>query len=150
MNETPVSGSGPILYADEFELFSEAVANYLPNGSTAYVDREEDCIRNGPDRYHRLHFYMSRMAGTGADRWLADTSAELARDPAVRKWKLHLPEAYDNAHPAPPSPNLGHEVEDDRLNLAVVEVAFDNARTARALFETPARAPQFRPLFTSG
>jgi hypothetical protein len=85
VNETPVSGSGPTLDADAFNLFSEAVAYDLPNGSTTYVDREEEGTRYGPDRYHRLHIYISRTAGAGAGRWLADTSAELARDPVVRQ-----------------------------------------------------------------
>ena len=44
-------------------------------------------------------------------------SAALAADSAVQKWKLHLPLSYDNAHPAPPSPDVGHHIENDRLNL---------------------------------
>jgi hypothetical protein len=123
-----------ILYADEFNLFSEAVAYNLPTGSITFVDREEDSVRNGPDRLHRLHIYMNRKSRGDADRWLADISADLAAQPAVQKWKLHLPEPYDNAHPAPPSPNVRHEVGADRLNLAVAEVAFENARTAREFF----------------
>lgn len=137
-DQAAFAAASPILYADEFNLFGEAVAYNLPTGSKTFVDREEDGIRNGPDRYHRVHVYMSRKGGTDADRWLAETSAELARDPAVQKWKLHLPQPYDNAHPAPPSPNVGHEVEDDRLNLAVIEVAFIHARAAREFFATPA------------
>lgn len=132
------AAAGTILYADEFNLFSEAVAYNLPNGSRTFVDREEDGSRNGPDRYHRVHVYLTRKPGSDADRWLTETSAELARDPAVQKWKLHLPEAYDNAHPAPPSAGVGHHVDDDRLNLAVIEVAFATARAAREFFATPA------------
>ena len=52
----------------------------------------------------------------------------------MAKWKLHLPTPYDNAHPAPPSPDVGHHVERDRLNLAIAEVAFENARVAREVF----------------
>jgi hypothetical protein len=125
-----------ILYGDEFNLFSEAVAYNLPSGSITFVDREEDGVRNGTDRLHRVHVYMNRKASSGVDQWLMDTSAELAADPAVQKWKLHLPERYDNAHPAPPSPNVGHVVEDDRLNLAVIEAAFVSARVAREFFAT--------------
>lgn len=123
-----------ILYADERNLFSEAIAYFLPTGSLTMVDREEDGVRNGPDRLHRVHVYMNRRPGTDAARWLEDVSASLAADVAVQKWKLHLPEPYDNAHPAPPSPDVGHHIEDDRLNLAVAEVAFENARTAAAFF----------------
>ncbi len=123
-----------VLYADERNLFSEAIAYALPAGSMTMVDREEDSLRNGPDRLHRVHVYMNRKPGTDADRWLEDASASLAADLAVQKWKLHLPEPYDNTHPAPPSPDVGHHIEDDRLNLAVAEVAFENARTASEFF----------------
>jgi hypothetical protein len=137
-DQSAFAAAGSILYADEFNLFSESVAYNLPIGSRTFVDREEDGIRNGPDRYHRIHVYMNRKADSGADRWLADVSAELAQDSAVQKWKLHLPEPYDNAHPAPPAPDVSHQVEDDRLNLAVIEVAFVNVRTARDFFATAA------------
>jgi hypothetical protein len=130
--------AGTILYADEFNLFSESVAYNLPTGSTTYVDRQANPIANGPDTYHRVHVYMTKKAGTNADTWLSDTSAELAAHEAVIKWKLHLPSAYDNGKPAPPAPNVSHTVEDDRLNLAVAEVAFVSARTAREFFQTPA------------
>ena len=128
---------GKILYEDEHNLFGEAIAYFLPNGSTTLVDREEDGQRNGPDRLHRVHVYMSRRPGEDATRWLRDTSAELAGQDAVQKWKLHLPEPYDNAHPAPPSPDVAHIVGKARLHLAVAEVAFENARVAREFFESP-------------
>ena len=123
-----------ILYADERNLFSEAIAYILPSGSKTFVDREKDGVRNGPDRLHRIHVYMNRRSGTDADRWLEDSSAELAADAAVQKWKLHLPQPYDNANPAPPSPDVGHHIENDRLNLAVAEIAFENSRTANEFF----------------
>lgn len=126
--------ASPILYADERNLFSEAVAYMLPTGSKTFVDREEDGIRNGPERLHRLHVYMSQKPGTDAALRLEDSAANLAAHSAVQKWKLHLPVAYDNAHPAPPSPDVGHQVDSDRLNLAVAEVAFENARTAAEFF----------------
>ena len=123
-----------ILYADERNLFSEAIAYLLPTGSRTFVDREKDGTRNGPDRLHRLHVYMNRKPETDATRWLEEVSATLAADGAVQKWKLHLPLSYDNAHPAPPSPDVGHRIEDDRLRLAVAEIAFENARAANEFF----------------
>ena len=126
--------AGKILYEDERNLFGEAVAYSLPNGSTTFVDREEDGERNGPDRLHRVHVYMSRRPGEAASSWLLDSSADLASHDVVQKWKLHLPEPYDNARPAPPSPDVGHGVGPDRLQLAVAEVAFENARVARDFF----------------
>jgi hypothetical protein len=80
-----------VLYADERNLFSEAIAYLLPTGSKTFVDREKDGIRNGPDRLHRIHVYMNRKAGTDAARWLEDASTTLADDAAVQKWKVHLP-----------------------------------------------------------
>ena len=119
-------------------MFGEAVAYNLPRGSTTFIDREKDGTRNGRDRFHHVHVYMSREPGANSARWLTDTSAELSEQPAVHKWKLHLPEPYDSACPAPPSPNVGHTVDRNRLNLAVAEVAFANARTAHDFFVTDA------------
>jgi hypothetical protein len=47
---------------------------------------------------------MSRRPGKDSAQWLQDSSAELASLDAIQKWKLHLPEPHDNAHPAPPPP----------------------------------------------
>jgi hypothetical protein len=123
------------LYEDEHNHFSETIAYGLPAGSQTLVDREEDGIRNGPDWLHRVHVYMGRKPGADATRWVEETSAELAGCDAVQKWKLHLPSPYDNAEPAPPSVDVDHHIEDDRLNLAIAEVAFENSRTAREFFE---------------
>jgi hypothetical protein len=123
-----------ILYADEMNLFGESVAYNLPHGSITFVDREEDGTRNGPDLFHRIHVYMSLKPGGGAGDWLTDSSAALAADPSVVKWKLHLPEPYDNDRPAPPAPNVAHIVDVDRLNIAVAEIAFVHARAARTCF----------------
>jgi hypothetical protein len=128
--------AGTILYGDESNLFSEAIAYNLPNGSVTFVDREEDGLRNGPDHFHRVHVYLNRRSTADADKWLTGVSEELAMDSAVHKWKLHLPERYDNSRPAPPSPNVGHFLEDDRLNLAVIEAAFASARAAKEFFAT--------------
>jgi hypothetical protein len=136
--------AGKVLYEDEQNFFGEAIAYFLPTGSVTFVDREEDGERNGVDRLHRVHVYMSRRQGDGSAQWLRDTSADLAASDAVQKWKLHLPEAYDNAHPAPPSPNVAHVVGRDRLHLAVAEVAFENARVAREFFVSTAFQKVFK------
>jgi hypothetical protein len=54
---------------------------------------------------------MSRRPGKDSAQWLHDSSAELASLDAIQKWKLHLPEPYDNAHPVPPSPDVDHTVD---------------------------------------
>lgn len=137
-DQVTFAAAGSILYSDEANFIGEAVAYSLPNGSQTYVDREEDGTRNGPDRFHRVHVYMNRKPGNEPSLWLEETSAELARFEGVQKWKLHLPEPYSNSRPPPPSPNVEHLVGDDRLNLAVAEVAFASARAAREFFTTPA------------
>lgn len=129
--------AGKILYADEANFIGESVAYNLPNGSLTLVDRDDDPARNGPDPFHRVHVYMSRRPGQDTTTWLAETSAALAGHDAVVKWKLHLPDAYDNARPAPPAPNVSHFVGTDRLDLAVAEVAFASPLAAQSLFASP-------------
>jgi len=129
--------AGKILYSDESNFIGEAVAYNLPNGSMTFIDRDDDAQRNGLDPFHRIHLYLSRKPGDETSAWLKETSAALARHDAVVKWKLHLPEPYDNDHPAPPSPNVDHTVGPDRLNLAVAEIAFTSALAARSLFSSP-------------
>ncbi|CAD6532796.1 hypothetical protein LMG27952_02660 [Paraburkholderia hiiakae] len=126
--------AGKILYGDESNFIGEAVAYNLPNGSTTFIDRDADAHRNGPDPFHRIHLYMSRKPGDESASWLKEVATVLAGHDAVVKLKLHLPEPYDNEHPAPPSPNVDHIVGPDRVNLAVAEIAFASALAARSLF----------------
>jgi hypothetical protein len=65
-------------------------------------------------------------------------AATLAADPAVLKLRLHLPDRYDNATPAPPAPNVDHLVPAERTLIGVIELAFDTPMTRRAFFETEA------------
>jgi hypothetical protein len=128
--------AGKILYSDESNFIGEAVAYTLPAGSITLVDRDADAHRNGPDPFHRVHVYMSRKPGDESAAWLKEASTVLARHDSVVKLKLHLPEPYDNDHPAPPSPNVAHVVGPDRLNLAIAEIAFTSALAARSLFDS--------------
>jgi hypothetical protein len=137
-DQATFSEAGKILYNDEHNLFGESVAYLLPTGSTTFVDREEDGQRNGADGLHRVHVYMNRRPGPDASEWLRESSADLAAIDVVQKWKLHLPRPYDNAVPAPPSPHVEHVIGTDRLNIAVAEVAFENARVARDFFGSAA------------
>ncbi|MBR1218047.1 EthD domain-containing protein [Bradyrhizobium sp. U87765 SZCCT0131] len=130
--------AGSILYEDEANFIGEAVAYNMPHGAKTLVDRDEDGIRNGAERLHRVHVYMNRVPGNDSADWLVGFGAEFAASSAVQKLKLHLPEPYSNAHPAPPSPNVDHIVGEDRLNLAVMEIAFENARVAREFFSESA------------
>ena len=58
---------------------------------------------NGPNRFHRVHVYLSQAPGEDPAKWLTDASADLAAQDVVQKLKLHLPETYSNEHPAPPA-----------------------------------------------
>lgn len=126
--------AGKILYADEANFIGESVAYNLPNGSLTLVDRDENPSRNGADPFHRIHLYMSRQPGQDTTTWLTETSTALAGHDAVVKWKLHLPELYNNSKPAPPAPNVSHRVDTDRLDLAVAEIAFSSPLAAQSLF----------------
>jgi hypothetical protein len=129
--------AGKILYDDEANFIGEAVAYNLPNGSLTLVDKDQNATRNGADPFHRIHLYMSRKPGRDTTTWLTETNTALAKHDAVIKWKLHLPEPYDNDKPAPPSPDVEHRVEADRLNLAVAEIAFASPLAAKSLFSSP-------------
>lgn len=128
--------AGKILYADEANFIGESIAYNLPHGSLTLVDRQQDPAPNGPDPFHRIHVYMSRRRGKDSTAWLTETSRALASSDTIVKWKLHLPEAYDNARPAPPAPNVDHVVGEDRRHLAVAEIAFASPLAAQSLFRS--------------
>jgi hypothetical protein len=129
--------ASPLLFGDEINVFGWDAAFFLPDGSRTYVDRQADGTPNGPDRLHRLHVYMHGTLDAGFRAWVGDFAATLAQDPAVLKLRLHLPEPYDNANPQPPSP-VDHVVRDDMLTLAVMEIGFANALSARLFTESAA------------
>ena len=128
--------ASPVLFGDEFNLFAHAVAYDLPQGSQTLVDRQVDAIPNGPDELHRFHLHLNGGSKDGFRSWLSAWARLLAAAPAVQKLRLHLPEPYDNAHPAPPSPFVDHWVSDERTNIGVIEIGFASAVAARAFFES--------------
>lgn len=100
-DQAAFSEAGAILFSDEANFIGEAIAYNLPDGANTLVDREENPAPNGADHAHRLHVYMTRRKGAETDKWLSDSFAALAVAPAVKKLRLHLPETYNNDHPAP-------------------------------------------------
>jgi hypothetical protein len=130
--------ASPVLFGDLFHLFEHTVAYNLPQGSHTLVDREADGIPNGPDRLHRLHLHLNGGSGDGFQPWLSEWARHLASAPAVRKLRLHLPEPYDNAHPAPPSPYVDNQVSDERKDIGVIEIGFASALAAREFCESDA------------
>lgn len=134
---TAFSAASPILFSDEVNVFAWDAAYFLPNGSKTYVDQQIDGVPNGPDRLHRLHVYMHGSLDAGFRAWAGAFADQLGSNPAVRKLRLHLPEAYDNANPQPPSP-VDHVVIETMTRLAIMEIGFDNALSARQFFESDA------------
>ncbi|GGC66704.1 EthD domain-containing protein [Undibacterium terreum] len=123
-----------ILFSEETHLFGWDNAYSLPQGSHTYVDRQADGIPNGPDKLHRLHLYLNGKPGTEFHAWAIAFAEHLASAAAVQKLRLHLPEAYDNGRPQPPSPGVDHYVIDDMLHPAVMEIGFENALAANLFF----------------
>jgi hypothetical protein len=126
-----------ILFADEQNMFAATVAYALPGGSRTLVDRMPNPIQNADDGIDRIHVHFG-AGGSEAESFcgfMAGFAETLAADPAVLKLRLHLPERYDNANPAPPAPNVDHSVPPERARIAVMELAFESPLTRRAFFE---------------
>jgi hypothetical protein len=67
-------------------------------------------------------------------RYIKRFAETLAGDPAVLKLRLHLPDVYDNAKPAPPAPHVGHTVPAEREHVAILELAFANPLSRRTFY----------------
>jgi hypothetical protein len=127
-----------ILFADEQNMFAATVAYALHDGSRTLVDRIADPIPNGDDGFDRIHIHFG-AAGEDAEAFgtfMTSFAETLAADPAVLKLRLHLPDRYDNAEPAPPAPNVDHLVPAERALIAVIELAFESPLARRAFFES--------------
>ena len=126
----------PILFADEQNMFAATVAYALPTGSATLVDRVAEPTPNADDGLDRIHVHLGAAhddATAFRDR-LASLAQALAGDEAVLKVRLHLPEAYDNTKPAPPAPNVSHDVPDDRRLIAILELAFASPLDRRTFY----------------
>ncbi|KQO61160.1 hypothetical protein ASF24_03630 [Methylobacterium sp. Leaf86] len=116
----------PILFEDEQNMFEATVAYAMPNGSTTLVDRVTEPSPNGGDGLDRIHLHLGAAhddAAAFGDR-VARLANALASEEAVLRVRLHLPEPYDNALPAPPAPNVAHKVPAERSLVAIIDLAF--------------------------
>lgn len=123
-----------ILFSDEQNVFQETAAYNLPNGSTTVVDRESDPVRNGADRFDRLHVHFSPAAGQAerlAHHLVETFGRRAAASPEVVKVRVHAPEPHDNSTPSPPAPNVEHTVADARVQLVILEIAFTDPLARR-------------------
>jgi hypothetical protein len=126
----------PILFADEQNMFAATVAYALPKGSTTLIDRIADPSPNeddGLDRIH-VHFGAAQNDATAFGDYMSEFATALAQNAEVLKVRLHLPEAYDNTDPAPPAPNVDHEVPKERRLLAILELAFATPLERRTFY----------------
>lgn len=123
-----------ILFSDEQNVFQETAAYSLPNGSITVVDREVDPIRNGADRYDRVHVHFSPGAGQAeqlAVHLIETFGPRAAASSDVVKVRIHAPQPHDNSTPNPPAPNVEHTVADARVELVVLEIAFTDSLARR-------------------
>jgi len=127
-----------ILFSDEQNMFAATVAYTLPRGSRTLVDRIEESSPNGNDVLDRMHVHFG-AGGKDQDAFLTfiDHLAEtLAADPALLRVRLHLPDRYDNAHPAPPAPDVAHTVPPERERIAVLDLTFSTPLARRTFFQS--------------
>ena len=126
----------PILFADEQNMFAATVAYALPKGSTTLVDRVAEPSPNADDGLDRIHIHFGAAHDDAAafGERMTRLAGALAADTAVLKVRLHLPDAYDNSKPAPPAPNVDHDVPAERALLAVLELAFVSPLTRRSFY----------------
>lgn len=126
----------PILFADEQNMFAATVAYALPQGSATLVDRVNQANPNGDDGLDRIHvhFGAAHDDAKAFTRFMRKLAEALAVEAPVLKLRLHLPDAYDNAKPAPPAPNVDHRVPDERRLIAVVELAFASPLARRDFY----------------
>jgi hypothetical protein len=126
----------PILFADEQNMFAATVAYALPQGSTTFVDRVAEPSPNGDDGLDRIHVHFGAAPGDGAafGKRMTELAHALSAEDALLKVRLHLPEAYDNANPAPPAPNVDHDVQPERRLIAMLELAFASPLERRTFY----------------
>jgi hypothetical protein len=130
-----------VLFSDEQNVFEETAAYALPTGSVTVVDRDPDPVPNGADRHDRVHVHLAPQEGRAAElaTFLREEIGALAAaSPDVVKLRVHAPEPHDNGTPNPPAPNVAHTVEDGRVRLVVLEIAFVDPLARRRFFATDA------------
>jgi hypothetical protein len=104
------------------------------------IDRIVDPSPNDEDGLDRMHVHLgaSHDDATAFGERVTQLARSLAGDTAVLKVRLHLPTPYDNAEPAPPAPNVGHEVAPERCLIAVVELVFTSPLARRTFYASDA------------
>lgn len=135
-DQTIFNEASSILFSDEQNMFAATVAYALPHGSRTLVDRIADPSPNGNGALDRMHVHFGPGAkdSEAFSAFMTTFAETLATDPALLRVRLHLPEAYDNAAPAPPAPDVAHTVPPERERLAVLDLTFATPLTRRRFF----------------
>ena len=125
-----------ILFSDEQNMFAATVAYALPEGSRTLVDQIADPSPNGNDALDRMHVHFGPGANDPKEfaAFMASFAKTLAADPALLRVRLHLPDDYDNADPAPPAPDVAHTVPPERERLAILDLTFATPLIRRSFF----------------
>ena len=127
-----------ILFADEQNMFAATVAYALPSGSTTLKDCISESNPNGDDGFDRIHVHIGSRSNDreSFSTFMNELAQSFASDPLLLKVRLHLPDPYDNAKPAPPAPNVEHTVSSERRLVAILELAFETPLKRRAFYES--------------
>lgn len=131
--------ASPLLFADERNFIGHDVAYALPRGSRTLVDRDPDPTPNRKARGHHLHVHLSGEGDAFASA-VRDLAEDLAGERSVVKVRLHLPDTYDNADPAPAAPEVDHLLPEGRRSVALLEVAWTDRILADRWLSGPAQA----------
>jgi len=139
-DQTLFNDNCSVLFADEQNMFAATVAYALPNGSRTLVDRSADPVPNGDDGLDRIHVHLG-AAHADSERFghrIEELARALAGEDAVLRVRLHLPERYSNADPAPPAPEVAHDVPPERELVAVLDLAFATPLERRRFYASDA------------
>jgi hypothetical protein len=141
-DQAQFNDASPLLFSDEQNMFAATVAYAVPTGSTTLVDRIADPSPNEEDGLDRMHVHLgaSHDDAKAFGARITRLAGALAAEAAVLKVRLHLPEVYDNAEPAPPAPNVDHDVTPERCLIAVLELAFASPLDRRTFYASDAFA----------
>ena len=132
--------ASPLLFSDERNFIGHDVAYALPDGARTLVDRDPDPVPNRIEPGHRLHLHLHGAGTRAFGDWAQDFAAGLAMAPGIVKVRLHRPEPYHNAAPAPAAPEVDHVLPPERKRVAILELGWTSRLAAEAYLAGPAYA----------
>jgi hypothetical protein len=141
-NQQRFNQASPLLFQDERNFIGQDAAYELPHGSRTLVDYDPNGNPNVPETAYRLllHLHGPQLQPLRA---VASRLAEsLASQAGILKVRLHTPEPYDNAHPAPEAPDVHHQLPTQQLHLAALELRWES----RLLAEGYLRGAEYQAL----